>query len=159
MKRYGAGRKTWFHALACLLLAATAWAQKAPQKTPGPQIIRDFRVPEFDENGVKKSEVVGEEAEILEEGRVKITGLRIVLFREGQVEATILADQCTFDRKEKLAFSNSEVSIERGGMKVTGRGFRYAVDGQRIEILNDSRVVLKDISVWKEAVGRRGYDR
>lgn len=155
MKRCGAVKTRWFHWAGVLLLAATAWAQKVPPKAPGPQIIRDFRVPEFDENGVKKSEVVGERAEILPDGKVRIEGLRIVLFREGQVEATIVADQCTFDRKEKMAFSNSEVSIERGGMKVTGRGFRYSAAGQRIEILNQTRVVLKDISVWKEAVGRR----
>lgn len=153
MKRCDAARIGWMVVVG-LALAGSAWAQKAP----GPQIISDFRVPDFDENGVKKSEVVGDKAEILADGQVKITGLRIVMYKDGQVEATVVADQCTFDRKEKRAFSNSAVSIERGGMKVTGRGFRYASTGQRIEILNDARVVLKDTRIWKE-VGRRQNER
>ncbi len=143
--------------MVALAAVATAREQKlpVPPKSAGPQIIRDFRVPEFDENGVKKSEVVGEQAEILADGQVKITGLRIVMFREGQVEATVTAAQCTFNRKDKMAFSNADVSIERGGMKVTGRGFRYAAADQRIEILNQARVVLQNTSVWKETAGRR----
>jgi len=148
MKRYGADK--WWGVLGGWVILVLAMTVRA-QLPPGPQIISDFRVPEFDENGVKKSEVFGRQAEILPDGQVKITDLKIVMFKDGQVEATILADQCTFDRKEKRAFSNSAVSIDRGGsMRVTGRGFRWSSVGQRIEILNESRVVLKNTSVWKE---------
>jgi hypothetical protein len=151
MKRFGVDN--YWRMLAgvmFLALVAPGQAQLPVGSSTTKSIISDFRVPEFDANGVKKSEVVGTQAEILPDGQVKITGLKIVMFKDGQIEATILADQCTFDRKEKRAFSNSAVSIDRGSMRVTGRGFRWSSEGQRIEILNEARVVLKNTSVWKE---------
>lgn len=151
MKRYGAD-KGWGLPCGAVFLALVAAA--AAQLPPGPKVIDDFRVPEFDQNGVKKSEVVGRQAEILPDGNVRITDLKILMFKDGNVEATILADQCTFSRKEKRAFSNSAVSIDRGNMRVTGRGFRWSSADQHIEILNESRVVLKNTSVWKEMENR-----
>lgn len=137
-------------ALACGMVAST-WAQVSKN-----QIIERFKVPEFDANGVKKSEILGDQAEFLKDGegkpdgRVKIIGLKIFLYKEGEVDATISASECTFDRKEKVAFSNGGVVIERGKMRVTGRGFRWASENQHIEILNTVRVVLQGMPVWQK---------
>jgi hypothetical protein len=114
------------------------------------QTIERFRLPEFDANGVKKSEVFGERAVIPPDGKVRITGLRILLYKEGEVDATLTASECTFDRTDKVAFSNGDVTITRGKMKVTGKGFRWASDNQRIEILNEVRVVLQGMPVWQK---------
>jgi hypothetical protein len=155
MKRFGVDNNCLVIAVVMVLaMGMVAQAQLPVGSSSTKTVISDFRVPEFDANGVKKSEVLGRQAEILPDGQVKITDLKILMFKEGVVEATILADECTFDRKEKSAFSNSAVSIDRGIMKVTGRGFRWSSVSQRIEILNESRVVLKNTSVWKD-IGRK----
>jgi len=111
--------------------------------------IKNFRLPEFDDKGRKKSEMFGDIAEPLEGGdKFKITGLRILIFKEGSQEGTILAKDCIFDKKDKGASSNSEMSIEKGNMHVTGKGFRWNPDGQHLEIFNNVRVVLKDAKIW-----------
>jgi hypothetical protein len=136
---------------AILAMILTTWAAPAVwAQMMTPQTIHVFKLPEFDANGVKKSEVFGERADILTNGLVKITGLKIFLYKEGEVEATLTASECTFDRKEKLAFSNGDVMIVRGQMKVTGKGFRWASENQHIEILNETRVVLQGVPVWQK---------
>lgn len=132
-------------------LATLVWAATAsicPAQMPGVQVVEKFRVPEFDANGIRKSEVFGDRAELTAEGPIKITGLKIFLYKDGEIDATLDAAQCTFDRKEKMAFSNGDVSIKRGRMIVTGRGFRWSSDTQHISILNNVRVVLEGMPVW-----------
>ncbi len=152
----------WHVIIACIVLASlnawgasragsTAGSSKTGSAPRGPGLvgpIRDFRLPEFDANGKKKSEIFGDLAEPLDESRMKITGLRIVIFKDGVPEGTITAKDCIFDRKDKNALSNSEMSIDKGNMVVTGKGFRWNPDGQRLEILNNVRVVLKDAKIW-----------
>ena len=150
MKRFRRHRVAW--ALAVLLLAGPIGPAAAD--LPAPQFVEKFQVPEFDVNGTKKSEIFGDRAEFLNDsqgkpnGKVKITGLKIVIYKEGSVEGTLDSSECIFDRKEKNAISNADVSIHRGSMLVTGKGFRWFSGDQRIEILNDVRVVLQGVPVW-----------
>lgn len=139
-------------ALACGMVESV-WAQVPEARVTSmtrTQTIERFKVPEFDANGVKKSEIFGERAVIPPDGKVKITGLKIFLFAGGEIETTISAAECTFDRAQKLAFSNGGVMIERAKMKVTGKGFRWASESQHIEILNSVRVVLQGMPVWQK---------
>lgn len=145
MKR-SAGPSVWRWVAAVLLAAMTLGAQAQM----GPSKVKKFRVPEFDENGKKRSEIFGEEADMLPDGKIKITGLRIVLYdKDGVVvEGTLVAADCVFDRADKSAFSNSAVSMERDRMLITGKGLRWNAAGQHIEILNDVRVQLKGVKMW-----------
>jgi hypothetical protein len=144
-------------AVALLVLAAGAPAQTAapaPAGAPaaGGQRILRFRVPEFDAKGMKKSEIFGDVADVLPDNKIKITGLRIVLYEKDgvTVEGTVTAAECIFDRKDKRAFSNTAVSLERGPMVVTGKGLRWNSDGQSIEILNNVRVEMKGVKMWNK---------
>lgn len=141
-----AGHSRW-RWLALLLLATVAWG--ADQKMGATKVTK-FRVPEFDENGKKRSEIFGDEAEMLADGKTKITGLRIIMYgKDGtEIEATLRAADCIFDRNDKSAFSNSAVSLERDHMVITGKGLRWNAEGQHIEILNDVRVELKGVKMW-----------
>jgi lipopolysaccharide export system protein LptC len=142
----------WFSALnrqallACLV--GCALVPFARGQMPAKQVVEKFRVPEFDANGVKKSEIFGDRAELSADAPIQITGLKLYLYKEGVVDATITASQCIYDRKEKLAFSNGDVSIERGKMRITGKGFRWLAADQHITILNDVRVLLQGMPVW-----------
>ena len=150
MKRFSGHKAAW--ALTILLLAGPIGPARAD--LPGPQFVEKFQVPEFDANGVKKSEIFGDRAEFLKDsdgkpnGKVKINGLKILIYKEGIVEGTLDSPECIFDRKERNAISNAEVMIHRGSMVVTGKGFRWFSGDQRIEILNDVRVVLQGVPVW-----------
>ncbi len=154
MKWCNVHKSGWMLALVLVCgLAESVRAQGAETSTTSmtrTQTIERFKVPEFDVNGVKKSEIFGERAVIPPDGKVKITGLKIFLFSQGEIETTISAAECTFDRAQKLAFSNGGVTIERGKMRVTGKGFRWASENQHIEILNSVRVVLQGMPVWQK---------
>lgn len=147
--KQSAVRNVWrWMAAVLLVLAAGASAQ-----TPAlPSRILKFRVPDFDVNGLKKSEIFGDVADVLPDDKIKITGLKIVLYEKDgvTVEGTVNAAQCIFDRKTKSAFSNTEVSLNRGAMVVTGKGMRWNADGQHIEILNDVRVEMKGVRMWNQ---------
>jgi lipopolysaccharide export system protein LptC len=145
MKPYRAHRT----AVALAILLLVGWAAGARAQLPATvKFVNKFRVPEFDEKGTKKSELLGDRAEMLDDGKVKITGLKILVYRDGELEGTLDSEECIFDRKERNAASNAAVTIRRGDMLVTGKGFRWSSGNQRIEILNDVRVTLQGIPVW-----------
>ena len=142
----------WVLAAALLLGAGAVRAQQEQKAQVAVRTITDFRVPEFDENGHKKSELFGATADMMQDGRVKIKGLRIVMYDKDGVTVlgTVVAADCIFDKKDKSAFSNTAVSLQRNIMVVTGRGMRWNSDSQHIEILNDVRVELKGVKMWNQ---------
>ena len=128
-----------------MALATTAGAQ-----VPETGVITDFRVPDFDANGVLKSEIYGDKAQP-QKGTdlIKISGLRIILYKNKDVESTLTAEHCTVNRKDRSAFSNADVKIVRGNIVITGKGFRWDPERQRIEILNNFHMVMVgNVKVW-----------
>ena len=114
------------------------------------QTLRDFRIPEYDENMQLKSQLFGELAKIMEDGTVQITNLKIEFYKEGEIEMTVTAPQCTYDRGKKAASSKSTVRIARGNMVVTGKGFSWGADDKAFRIESKVKVVLKDIKKGME---------
>lgn len=145
-----AWRKFIFRMAVALL---TVWGGAVSAQLSGMGEIKDFRIPEFDANGVLKSEIFGDIAQPLEDDKIRIIGLRIIMYRytkkEKEVEATLTSDRCTIDRRSRNAFSNAEVKIVRGNVVITGKGFRWASDSQRIEILNKFHMVMVgNVKMW-----------
>ncbi len=118
--------------------------------------IHDFRIPEFDANGVLKSEIFGQKAKLLPENKIRITGLQIIMYKKrlvastsNEVDAVLSSDHCTVDQKSKDAFSNAEMKIVRENIVITGKGFRWSAVNQRIEILNNFHMVMTgQVKVW-----------
>lgn len=111
--------------------------------------IKDFRIPEFDAAGVLKSEIFGDVAKPLANNQIQITGLRIIMYKNKEVEAILTSEHCTVDRKDRNAFSNADVKIVRGNIVMTGKGFRWGSETQRIEILNNFHMVMVgNVKVW-----------
>lgn len=136
-------------ALWAVIMMVAAWACCGSAQVPGMGEIRDFRVPEFDANGVLKSEIFGDIATPVSGTLIRITGLRIIVYKGKDVEATLTSEHCTIDRKSRDAFSNADVKIVRGNVVITGKGFRWATETQRIEILNKFHMVMVgNVKVW-----------
>ena len=139
------------HSFRGLLVAATvlAWAATGSAQLQDMGEIRDFRVPEYDANGVLKSEIFGDVAKPLPDNKIAITGLRIVMYKGKEPDAVLTAAHCTVDRKDKNAFSNAEMKIVHGNVTITGKGFRWSSENQRIEILNKFHMVMTgSVKVW-----------
>jgi lipopolysaccharide export system protein LptC len=132
------------------------WAEAQQLSGMEDREINDFRIPEFDANGVLKSEIFGQKAKILPENKIRITGLQIILYKKrlvasssNEVDAVLTSEHCTIDQKSKDAFSNAEMKIVRENVVITGKGFRWSAVNQRIEILNNFYMVMTgQVKVW-----------
>jgi len=146
MMRYASLKTGW----KALFLAVAGFSLLAAAQLPDTGEITGFRVPEFDASGVLKSEIFGEKAKPLPGSEfIRITGLRILMYKNKEVESTLTADHCTISRKDRSAFSNADVRIERGNVVITGKGFRWNPESQRIEILNTFHMVMVgNVKVW-----------
>ena len=133
-----------------LVLLALAWGATAALGQAIPKTIKGFAVPDYDENGVLRSKIFGGLAELQSDGRIKITDLKIQMYREGLLDATIWAAQCFFDRKTRNVVSDTFVRLEKGPMVITGVGLRWDGGRQNLEILSDVQVMLRDVQIWKK---------
>jgi len=118
--------------------------------------IDDFRIPEFDANGALKSEIFGKKARMLSDNKIRVTGLQIIMYKKrfdfsttNVIDAVLSSEHCTVDQKTKDAFSNAEMKIVRDNVVITGKGFRWTADSQRIEILNNFHMVMTGrVKMW-----------
>ena len=103
--------------LAALALAGPAGAQLAGQAVQG------FRLPEYDEEG-------------------QLTGLKIEVFRRGEVTARIVSPDCAYDPERKRAASKAHIRIVTDKAVLTGEGFAWNGENQQFQIFKNARVVL-----------------
>lgn len=107
----------------------------------------DFRVPELDEQGNLKSMMIGKEARISPGKPMEITGLTVEFYEENkEVNMRIESPKCTYNDRTGLATSDDEVHIEGQGFTIDGKGFEYMIKEERLHILSNTKVVLRNIS-------------
>ena len=93
---------------------------------------------------------------MLPENKIRITELQIIMYKKramasktNEVDAVLTSEHCTVDQKSKNAFSNVEMKIVRENVVITGKGFRWSSENQRIEILNNFHMVMTGrAKVW-----------
>ena len=107
--------------------------------------IGEFRVPEYDSNNLLKSLLFGDYAEVQGDGSIDITELKVEFYEDGtNVQMTVTAPRCSYDRRKGLARSTSSVRIEGDQMTVTGEDFTFDVERERFQIRKDARVEIKN---------------
>lgn len=129
----------------CALLVAFSVYSQAQVVADLP-VIRNFKVPEYDENMEKKGEIVGDTAKRHPNGLIDITKFRLDLYEKGMVHLRITAPTCTLNQVTKNAKSDSSVRIIRSNMVITGKGFDYDHEHRRFEIHSQAKVVFRDVS-------------
>ena len=132
-----------------LLLVGGALAQKPVTPLPPQnQQVTGFRVPTYDAKNNLTSQMFGDTATILADGRVDITELRMEFYSgtasNRQIEMRVTSPRCVYNRNSGSATSDAPVRIARDNMVVTGNGFEWNNKEQRLVILRDSKVVLKE---------------
>lgn len=120
-------------------LGAAVWAQKEGMK------LTNFRVPEFNERNEKKTELVGEEAYVLPDGRVDIRNFHLDVFQVGttNVQMRVTAPQCYYHRDRQFAQSETGVRIEGDKFVVTGENFSWDAGRELFQIYTNAQVVLQ----------------
>ena len=123
-------------ALASLGLAPGARAQLEGQN------IKGFRLPEYDEDGKLKQQLYGETATFLQDGIIQLTGLKIEIFRRGEVTARILSPECAYDPNRKRAASKDHIRIVTEKAVLTGDGFAWNGENEQFQIFKNAKVTL-----------------
>jgi hypothetical protein len=106
------------------------------------QAVKGFRLPEYDEAGKLKQQLFGETATFLADGIIQLTGLKIELFREGDVTARIYSPDCAYDPNRKRAASKEHIRIVTAKAVLTGDGFAWNGENQQFQIFKNAKVTL-----------------
>ena len=109
------------------------------------QELGDFRVPEYTDDGVKKSEITGNSAKIKAGGIVDIKDFKIEFYEaDGEtIKMAVKAPQCTYNQRGRIAKSPDNVRIENPKMVVTGEDFVWDGEREIFKIFKNAKVVIK----------------
>lgn len=131
---------SWRSALlaAAVLLGSAAGAQA---QLAG-QTVKGFRLPEYDEDGKIKQQLYGQTATFLADGIIQLTGLKIELFRKGEVTARIYSSLCAYDPERKRAASKQDIRVVTEKAVLTGEGFAWNGETEQFQIFQNAKVVL-----------------
>jgi hypothetical protein len=149
----------FIHLMALLVACGVAHAQDVAE-TPPPSRLDQYmetgmevlgvRAPYYDEEGNLLAQLFGGHAKILEGDMADVTNLRIDLYQDGAIIMTVFAPQCFTQVVEKegrnmlSVYSDGDVLVDAEQMTIYGRGFRFSSSDSRFEILNDSKVIVKE---------------
>jgi hypothetical protein len=139
------GKRNLFGLAVVLLLAAAAFGQ----------VLKGFRYPDYDEKGQLKFEITGDEAQVQPDGLIQIKNLKMTFYEQGKVMMQVSTPQCLFDRVKRSAVSSSDVCVARKEIELTGRGFTWNAQDGRMQIITNTRVVLRNLSAKSAAEGAR----
>ena len=97
------------------------------------------------EDGTIKTQLVAGKAKPSENGGWEGTNVRIEFYDEtGKIECTVTADDCRYNTETGTARSDANVCVDRGDVVITGTGFEWDSKSEKVKILNNVRVIMKD---------------
>lgn len=108
-------------------------------------VVQGFRIPEYDGQGNMTSQLFGDRAEMQGEGEVKITGMRIEFYEEGETVMTVTSPYCFFNQNTRDAHSDAPIAADSERAKIRGTGFKLDSERQVITVLEDSHVTLFEV--------------
>lgn len=141
-------RAMWAAAVIGLLTAGWGLSQTGVDEA---QTVTGFRVPTYDGEGRMTSQMYGDSARILPDGAVEIAELRMEFYGKSTdttnrpLDMRVTSPRCFYNRNSGVATSDAPVRISRDNMVVTGTGFRWSSNEERLEIYSQAKVVLKDV--------------
>ncbi len=123
-------------------------------------VFEDLRLPlEHYHDGALKSELTAREAVVSVDGKLEATGVVIRFFKpDGAVESVIEAEACISDRAAQTASSESPVSFTRPNVRLTGVGFTWRAQEERLHIRSQARLVFNRDALAKERTQRDETD-
>jgi hypothetical protein len=130
-------KKTWTGVAGTAVVFAVAgyvWAQE----------LGVFRVPEYTDDGVKKSEITGKSAK-WNSGIANIKDFKIEFYEaDGEtIKMSVKAPQCTYNQRGRIAKSSDAVRIENPTMVVTGEDFAWDGERELFKIFKNAKVVIR----------------
>lgn len=145
MKQMSCGIQLWrlVRAATCVALVGT-WFMTPSSHAQILGELRDYIVPDTDAQG-RRTELRGDRARTLPNGMIELEGMTAKTFRGDEPDMIIEASRCVFDRNNKVAISDGELSVKTadGRFSIRGRGFRWLQSESRLTISNNVEAVVR----------------
>ena len=133
-----------------VLFVGLVVAGRAQEDAP---TLSGFRVPEYDEEGNKVSELTGDRAKLGAKGDIEITNLRLEFYKDNKVDTLMTSPKCTYNQQKGVAYSRSNVRMVRESMVVTGKGFAFDRTNELFKIFSEAKVIIKGIKQDADILG------
>lgn len=127
--------------LVSALLFSIALAQHAPEGVEDDWPLRDVRVPlELFETGAVRAEICAAAARLPVEGVTEAKGVILTLYRpDGEAEGVMHAEHCYYNQAARTVTSDSRVRFQNGDRELTGLGFEWRADEEKLWIRQNVR--------------------
>lgn len=111
--------------------------------------VSNFRVPDVNDEGVLVSLLTGDKARMYPSKPMWIQNMVIEYYLEDgkTVQMRLTSPECYYNTRTNEASSKEDVFIEGNDFTVEGTGYRFDSNTNRMEILNDVRVVFKNVNL------------
>jgi len=107
--------------------------------------IENLRLPlERYEDGTLKTQVRAGAALVPPEGLIVASNVVVEMFApDGTLDLRMEAEDCRLDRERGAADSSSAVRVQRGDVKLSGKGFVWSGEKKRVRIKAEARVAFR----------------
>ena len=121
--------------------SALKLAALVPLNTP----IRNFRLPDRDENGQLTAVITADEVRRTSEKRLLLDGLKVVLYKEGVPSMEFTTRRARYDLESEILAGRERVELKQGQSVSVGRGFVFDGKTRRWSLLREvtTKVVLE----------------
>lgn len=136
----------------CFSLAAASCcaSHAARQTTMLPGTVKNFELPNFDENtGVKEWELFGDNAKYTSDTRVDIEGIKLDLYEgkeEAKLRATIKSPAAKVNPNTKISESDSVLTVNASDFDMTGKKWKWNGNKRYVEVFSDVVISVKNDS-------------
>ncbi|WFB35276.1 LPS export ABC transporter periplasmic protein LptC [Kiritimatiellota bacterium B12222] len=106
-----------------------------------------FKVPDVDEDGVLKSILTGESAQMFIGKPMAIQGLVVEFFEEDgkTVKMRITSPGCDYNTQTNSAESDKLIHIDGDGFHIEGVGYVFEASRSQMELKSDVKVVFNNV--------------
>ncbi|MDB2346945.1 hypothetical protein N9V84_03530 [Verrucomicrobiales bacterium] len=120
-----------------------ASALKLASMVPLNVAIRDFKLPQYDENRQPSATITAREIRRISDSRFILEGLRIILFTDGIESGDIVTLRAVYDIKHRLLVGRQRIKITTPDAISKGRGFIYDLESRKSAILSDVTSLIR----------------
>lgn len=106
--------------------------------------VKNLRLPmEYYDSGAVKTQLKAGFALVPPSGVIVASNVVMhMFFEDGSTNVMMTAEDCEYDREKQSAKSGGKIKIIRDNIVITGKGFEWYSERERVKILSDAKIVL-----------------
>ncbi|MEM6821575.1 MAG: hypothetical protein AAF558_06520 [Verrucomicrobiota bacterium] len=132
----------WF-ALGLVFLAIATWAFGQTDFAIG-SIIKKFELPQRDSDGKLRLTIYGREATVMSRNRIKVNGLKIDIYQNGETETVLTSPNSDFWRIENRLTTQDGIAVEHPNFRLTAKEMNWELEPSRGSFKKGVKLMIKN---------------